>query len=304
MSAHSALDSNLVAAWLERHHKAVVRDLEPLAGGHWSTAYAYRLGTEQLVLRLAEDSAGFDMDADAMRFAHALPVPEVYARGRALDRCFAISRRHFGTPLEKTPADQAGALLPTLLDLLARLRGMTVGGDAVYWSPAAGPSPPSWRAHLRAGLSGRGDDDWLADLERKDPELRGLFDACAARVEALLPACPERRDLVHGDLLHQNVLVAPDARSVTGIFSWKCSVLGDALYDVAWCAFWGELYPGILTGEIVSAAQRVYAGEDITHRLLCYQLQIAASHMRWFLRTDDDENLQWVAAAARRLLSQ
>jgi hypothetical protein len=30
--------------------------------------------------------------------------------------------------------------------------------------------------------------------------------------EFLLDACPERRDLVHGDLLHGNVLVSPDAR--------------------------------------------------------------------------------------------
>ena len=43
-----------------------------------------------------------------------------------------------------------------------------------------------------------------------------------------MEACPERRDLVHGDLLHGNVLVSPDARRVEAVLSWKCSVRGDA----------------------------------------------------------------------------
>ena len=52
-------------------------------------------------------------------------------------------------------------------------------------------------------------------------------------MRALAEACPERRDLVHGDLLHGNVLVSPDARRVQAVLSWKCSVRGDFLFDAA-----------------------------------------------------------------------
>jgi aminoglycoside phosphotransferase (APT) family kinase protein len=72
-----------------------------------------------------------------------------------------------------------------------------------------------------------------------------IFRACEARVRDLVEACPERRDLVHGDLLHSNVLVAEDASRASAVFSWKCSVRGDFLFDVAWCTFWSPWYPGI-----------------------------------------------------------
>ena len=62
-------------------------------------------------------------------------------------------------------------------------------------------------------------------------ELAALSAAVTERVRTLVDACPERRDLVHGDLLHGNVLVSPDARRVEAVLSWKCSVRGDFLYD-------------------------------------------------------------------------
>ena len=42
------------------------------------------------------------------------------------------------------------------------------------------------------------------------------------------------------------MLVSDDAARVTAVFSWKCAQRGDALYDVAWCTFWGDTFhPGI-----------------------------------------------------------
>ena len=50
--------------------------LTPLAGGFWSAAYGYRVGDQNLVLRLGTIPEGFDADRSAMRFdAPDLPYP-------------------------------------------------------------------------------------------------------------------------------------------------------------------------------------------------------------------------------------
>jgi aminoglycoside phosphotransferase (APT) family kinase protein len=56
---------------------------------------------------------------------------------------------------------------------------------------------------------------------------------------------PGAADLVHGDLLHANVLVTEDASRPNAVFSWKNSARGDFLYDTAWCTFCAFWYPGI-----------------------------------------------------------
>jgi len=64
-------------------------------------------------------------------------------------------------------------------------------------------------------------------------------------IRSLLDACPDRRQLVHSDLLHHDVLVAEEADVVTAMFSWKCATWGDAIYDFAWCTFCGRWHEGI-----------------------------------------------------------
>jgi Phosphotransferase enzyme family len=80
-------------------------------------------------------------------------------------------------------------------------------------------------------------------------------------------------DLVHGDLLHGNVLVSPDARRVEAVLSWKCSVRGDFLFDAAWCSFWAPWHH-------------------------CYELHIGFTHLGWNVWTGNQADL---AATARRL---
>jgi aminoglycoside phosphotransferase (APT) family kinase protein len=121
----------------------------------------------------------------------------------------------------------------------------------------------------------------------------------------LIEACPERRDLVHGDLLHGNVLVSPDATRITAVFSWKCSVRGDFLFDAAWCTFWSPWYDGIaaahplaglLTALDVGADRSALVDAAVRHH--CYELHIGFTHLGWNIWTGDSANL---AATAGRL---
>ncbi len=218
--------------------------LEALSGGAWSSAWAYRAGGEELVVRFGPEVSWYEADRMAMAFAGPdLPVPEVREVGTTPSgRAYAISVRHHGRFLEDTPVEQAGAIAPALTRLLVALYRVPAGPDTpVVWHQGAA-STASWREFLLDGLvddPGKLVHGWSAALAG-DQELAALSAAVTERVRTLVEACPERRDLVHGDLLHGNVLVSPDARRVEAVLSWKCSVRGDFLFDAAWCSFWAH----------------------------------------------------------------
>ena len=285
------------------------QDLEALAGGAWSSAWAYRAGGEELVLRLGPEVSWYEADRMAMAFSGPdLPVPEIREVGTTPSgRAYAISVRHHGRFLEDTPAEQASALAPALTRLLVALYQVPAGPDApVIWHQAGAPAG-SWREFLLAGLAddpGKLVHGWSAALAG-DRELAALSAAACERVRALVDACPERRDLIHGDLLHGNVLVSPDARRVEAVLSWKCSVRGDFLFDAAWCSFWAPFHPGIAAADLLSGLLRapsVRAGPgarlDAAARHHCYELHIGFTHLGWNVWIGDQAGL---AATARRL---
>jgi aminoglycoside phosphotransferase (APT) family kinase protein len=176
------------------------------------------------------------------------------------------------------------------------------------WSGTRAPHPRAAGGEcLLAGLvddPGKLVHGWSAALAA-DPELAVLSKAVAERVRTLAAACPERRDLVHGDLLHGNVLVSPGTRRVEAVLSWKCSVRGDFLYDAAWCSFWAPWHPGIaaadpLSGLLRAPAVRAEIGAllDAAARHHCYELYIGFTHLGWNVWTGNQADL---AATARRL---
>ncbi|WP_420630557.1 phosphotransferase family protein [Candidatus Leptofilum sp.] len=306
------LSTEQVHAWLNNYHHAEIRNLESLSGGFWSSAYAYQVGTDALVLRLSEMAEGFAIDKAAMHFKSPhLPVPRVIDIGQALGFHYAISERHDGRFIETTAASEGNAVGTALATLLAALRAVpTSKSDRVVWYDQSESANISWHTWLLNGLKDNSGDvvsGWRAKLAEQ-PEIDNLFKRCEAQIHELLPACPERRDLVHGDLLHQNVLVSEDGGEVTAVFSWKCSALGDFLYDVAWCTFWSDWHPGIAATNIW---QRTMTAPDLTPADLenaalrhhCYELQIGASHLGWNAWTGNQKDLEAVAHALERTLS-
>ncbi len=289
-----------VIEFLRGHHGTDPTDLEVLGGGFWSAAFGYRVGDDELVLRINDVAAGFRDDDFAMRYASAtLPVPEVLTIGEGFGRWFAISRRHHGRFLEEIGPDEASILGPTVVDLLAALRAV----------PDSGVDTPPWREWLLAGITDlprRHTSGWRPRIAAR-PEAERTFRAVDDRVRSLLDACPDRRQLVHSDLLHYNVLVTPAADAITAVFSWKCATWGDAVYDLAWCTFWGRWHDGIGALELwdrvvptLSPAEAV----DVTVRHHVYELHIGASHLGWYATLDDDENLEWTLRQLDELLER
>ncbi len=286
--------------FLRRHHGAEPHDLEVLGGGFWSAAFGYRIGDEELVLRIGDDRDGFDADARAMHHASpALPVPDVLAIGPGFGRWFAISRRHHGRFLEDVGPENADVLAPVVVELLAALRAVT---------DPRGHAPP-WRDWIVAGLTdrpGNPTSGWRARLAAA-PGPERTFTTAARRIRAALDACPDHHQLVHADLLHANVLVTPDADAVTAVFSWKCSTWGDAVYDLAWCTFWGRWHPGIAALELWERVAPALTGRDavdLAVRHHVYELHIGASHLGWYAAQGDVDNLRWTSDQLDELLER
>jgi aminoglycoside phosphotransferase (APT) family kinase protein len=257
------------------------------------------------VLRIGTMPEGFERDRAAMAFSSPeLPVPTVVETGPAFGVGYAISVRHFGRFLEDVGVEErarSGPMLGRLLEALRTLEersDLSVSGQPVELAPRN-----TWRHHLLDLLVDDGTGraaGWRTAMTR-DPELERLFLACVSRINALLDACPERRNVVHGDLLYKNVLVSQDASTVTAVYSWKRSVRGDFLFDTAYCTFFSAWYPGVGAADAWSASLATMTPEETTDaaaRHHCYELAIGASHLGSYLGTNDDENLR---VARRRL---
>jgi aminoglycoside phosphotransferase (APT) family kinase protein len=185
--------------------------------------------------------------------------------------------------------------------------------DPVLWHQVSRDDRLSWRDWLVAGLLDNPTKQvhgWRSELAQ-EPALDRLFRAAEARLRALIADCPERRDLVHGDLLHKNVLVSDDASAIESVFSWKCSVRGDFLFDAAWCDFWSTWHPGIAAADPVAnllASPNIRADleaiDGAPERLHCYELQIGATHLGWCIFIDDQKALREVAHRLSEVLER
>lgn len=296
-----------VERFLVAQHGGPIESLAPLPGGFWSAAYGYRVADQDLVLRLGTIPEGFDTDRAAMAFdAPDIPVPKIVAIGHAFNVGYAISERHYGRFLEDVRADESPRSAPMLSRLLRALRTIDERPDlSVFGQPADLAPQDSWRNHVARQLVDDGTSrttGWRAAL-RQHPELDRLFRACEQRVTTVLDACTERRHVVHGDLLYQNVLISEDASTVTGVFSWKHSLRGDFLWDTAYCTFFSSWYPGVGAADPWAATLATSTPEqrgDAGARHHCYELTIGARRLGDYLCTNDAQNLH----AGRRRVAE
>ncbi len=300
-----------VQAFLRSVHREPVHDVKALRGGFWSAAYAYRLGDEELVVRFGASRDGYDMDQAAMPFGGpALPIPEVRHVGEALGGAFAISVRHHGRFLEDIDPSEAAVVGPAIERLLVALRANRAPLDArPDWWVNTDPAASTWREWLEISLVDHADwpnHGWRARLaEHADADR--VFRACEERLATLRDACPERRDLVHSDLLHQNVLLNERGEEVTAVFSWKLSMFADFLWDVAWCTLWTPWHPGIgaldLFDRTLKATDLAPADlVDAELRLGVYMLHIGAHHLGWNAFIGEEGHLRDITARTAQIL--
>lgn len=273
--------------FLDTHHGRRVDNLEAFGTGHWSAAFGYEVEGDRLVARFGRNREWYEVDQAAHAYdADGLPVPRVREIGEVGNGVvFAISERKEGVFLEDVGAADAPRLRSVVDRLLSSLKDAPLIETPDY----------TWRAWLEGGLDPNGRNAPWRRLVAQEPVVGPIGARADARLAELLDEVPEKRELFHGDLVHKNVLVAPDLSRITAVFSWKCSGRGDALFDLAWLTFWAPWYPGI-------AALDLRPSDEDARLHQIYEIHIGATHLNWYGQIDDKVNLYKVAGELERRL--
>jgi hygromycin-B 4-O-kinase len=283
-------------------------DVQPLAGGEFSRAFAFTAGGRAYVIRInaaAHAAEGFAKDDFAWRnfAAPALPIPRVVAVGRAGDACFAISERAAGrTLLAHSPAERR-ALLPTTLDTLDAIGRADVCASRGYgyWGADGNGYFASWRDYLAAVIADQAEgyyQNWHA-LFRDSFLEREVYEVVYRRMLRLAERLPAERALIHNDYWFENILA--DGERITGVIDWANALYGDPLYDVARLG-WGAAWPGWwhADGEALLRA-RYGAMPGYADRIACYELHGGLDDLRFYAKTGRRAEYDW---ARDRLLDR
>jgi len=242
-----------------------------------------------------------------MRFASPhLTIPRLIEVGPAFDGYYAISERAYGEFIEHRDEAAMQRLLPSLFAMLDACRGVDLSatsGFGIWGSDATAPHA-TWReALLNVAIDAPTNRTygWRARLRQSEFGQRA-FDAGYQRLETLVDACPNQRDLLHSDLLYFNVLVRDDR--ISAVLDWGSSMYGDYLWDLAWLTFWQPWYRPWSGLDSRHAARQHYAaiGLDVPNfeeRLRCYEIDIGLDGLAYQAFAGHWDNLAWTA---RRLL--
>jgi hygromycin-B 4-O-kinase len=277
-----------------------VTDIEPVGGGTWSKAYAFRHDNAPFIARFGGFPEDFERDRLAGRYASAnLPIPRGTEIGRAYGGYYAISERKFGGFIDHLDGERMRATLPSLFATLDAVRGVDLSATTGYgtWD-ATGAAPfSSWPAALLDVATDRPEDKghgWRRRMETSAPGAE-RFDEAFAHLQSLSAFCPEERHLIHRDLIHFNVLVADDR--ISAVFDWGCALYGDFLYDLACFAFWSAWFPAWQGIDFRAESARHFAaiGLEVPHfdeRFRCCQVHAGLDAQQFQALVGDWENLE------------
>lgn len=283
-----------VTQTLSRLTTTGVHNVESLRPGAWSTVFGFEADGGRYIARFSRYREDFGRDAWAAQWSsNLLPIPRVSLIEPVDVGFVCISERVTGTPLDDLDGSAMINVLPsvfTMLDAMRRIDTSESSG-AGGWNPHGDGEHSTWRAWIESvrteTTEGRGAN-WRRKLAASPSGIE-LFETTWNTIAPLLTLLPERRDVVHEDLLNANVFVHEDG--VSGVFDWGCGMYGDHLYDVAWFGFWAPWYPtwsGIdFVEEFRSRLASVSADlEHFEERILAYMLHIAMCHMRYYATTE------------------
>ena len=152
-----------IRAILREHFAGEVGAIQPLVGGEFSRAFAFDAGGRGYVLRYSDSVLADEVYAkDEYAWRHfaspLLPIPRVFARGRAEGGGFAITERAAGRRVEEFTAAERAALVPSLLDTLDAIAEADVRGSHGYgpWDAEGNGEVASWRGYLAAVIDRHG----------------------------------------------------------------------------------------------------------------------------------------------------
>jgi len=291
------------AAFLRARFDGEAGVVASVGRGEWSKAYRFRRAGRDYIIRFSALDEDFAKDRLAACYtSRDLPVPPIIELGEAFDGFYAISERVLGDYLDELDEPAMRAVLPALLASLDATRLADVSGSTGHgiWGVDGNAPHPTWRAALLDVVNDRPEDRTHGWRERlaSSPTGAGPFEEAHRRCQAVVDQVPEKRHLIHSDLLHDDVLVS--GSRISAVLDWGCSMYGDFLYDVAWFSFWSPWYAAWRDIDFVSEAARHYEliGLEVSRleeRVRCYELHIGLSGQAYCAFAGHWDDLEWTA---------
>lgn len=287
------LDLSVLRTWLLAHFDGL-GELEPLAEGEESRAYAFTATGGDFVVRINASPTGFEKDR--LAFLHLntplVPIPEVMLIAPLTANSHGcVSRRLPGQTLQALPDGDAyayGPAVAALLDALDQLDPARLAASGLF---ARGEQ--SWPHFLREPESWH----WEGLAPGDTDIVRQSLDAIALLADSI----PEPRGLVHGDFGSNNVLVTDGV--ITGLIDWSEAMIGDPRYDLANILFWRPWL------DCMEQQCRYFETEKPERladgpTLACYQLRIGLAVLHEALNGADRTMIDWSLQRCTEILTQ
>jgi len=267
-----------------------VRTLIPLKGGEWSAAYKYTMDSQDFVIRLSHTPDNFFRDRIASKWSSsALPVPQIIKIDRYGDQYYAISQFFPGEAFEKLSPPELEKTIPSFLSMMTAIHSInldTMAGFGCITSEGRG-AYNSWSKALLDVNNDRPDSlthGWKKILERS-PEVLRKYNHFYDQLAKLVQYCPEQKNLIHSDLLYQNLLVHNN--QVSAVLDWGCAMIGDPLYDIAIFNFFEPWFPAFSEVDLIKKMRQSYLdlapgnSQNYNERILACQIHLTLGNIAY-----------------------
>ena len=282
----------------------LVSDVEELQPGGWSSAYSFRSGQHDLILRVGDHAEDFNKERYASTWHVAgVPVPEVLDLGEAFNGFYIVSQRHEGQKLADLDPSRVPRAIESLFEVVVAMRQIRLPGRGfgIWRTPDCNAPATTWGEHLRS--VGSRDESRLVGWRRKlaaHPRANSAFQQGCAVVEELTTDLPDTRGLVHADLLLNHLVDGDDG--VTAVFDWGNALAGDPLYDIAWILYCIPWFQAIDRRHVLALARRHFPNDDVDRLLPLYELHIGVASLQYQAFAEELASLETSTASISTLL--
>lgn len=279
-------------------------ELEVVQAGKVSETFFWRHNGELQVLRVTDEDESYRKDQYANElFANtAVPVPPIHKLGQLDDgRYYALSEYVPGVSSDKLPQHEIDTALPVIWSVYAEIFKTPIGSTTGYGyldASSHNGESETWRSHILNYTENRSVEVWeqYATTTGLDPALIKLF---IDQIHANIDAVPEIRQLFHGDLGFDNLLMQDD--KVTAVIDWAQMGYGDWYYDFATMEFW---WPGRYGDAHKFAAQYGFNADNLEQRKAAYWARRFFGTLNFAVNKQNHETLEWLRKyAADRLVT-
>ncbi len=301
------LESAAIDSFMHDYFGIRFVDVKMIADGEASQAGIVQTAHGMKVVRFSKHTdEGYRKDKFAYEHFRSplVPIPEIEDIDKLPDGTYyAVSELAPGTTLDKLPADELKATLPSMIATMEAIHQTTpVGSGFGSIQPDGNGNASSWHEALDRSQASN-DDDKLDSIPMFE---RDVYDRFRARIKEYYQYCPKDiRQLIHRDFGFNNTLA--ENGQITGVIDWDDAAYGDSLYDVAWQDFWSPVFNWSDEVDIIGAIKQYYVDRDgqlpeyFQERIVCYKMIIGANCLSFYAKSDQQGSYDYVRSELMKI---